>query len=184
MGRCVSRVANNLPLAGNALYLIQMRIVVDYGGISPLGRPGPAASADSGREDVLVVHVGGQGSSDKPVRSQQGPLRTRPEALDRDREVRGHENSHLSTLGPYAASGILYDTVTGANGETIAVGGRIAVDLAEVPGDPEATIRKARTVLNAAQAPGDPSAADMRVAARAYQLMQQAQSELRVNQSV
>jgi hypothetical protein len=97
--------------------------------------------------------------------------------------VRGHENAHLSALGPYAASGIVYDTAVGASGETLATGGRIAVDLAEVPGDPEATLRKARTVLNASQAPGDPSAADMRVAARAYRLMQQARAELRVDES-
>lgn len=166
-----------------------MRIVVDYGGVAPIGRASRAsraAPATSGVEEVLVVHVGRQDRSTPDVASpsQQGPLRTSPEALDRDREVRSHENAHLSTLGPYAASGILYDTVTGANGETIALGGRIAVDLSEVPGDPEATIRKARTVLNAAQAPGDPSAADMRVAARAYRLMQQARSELRVDQSV
>lgn len=160
-----------------------MRIVVDYAGMSPLGRALPAGSVARGTEEVLVVHVGRQKAPASPAQAFEGRWRTSDEALSRDREVRGHENAHLSTLGPYAASGILYDTVTGANGETIAVGGRVAVDLTAVPGDPEATIRKARTVINAAQAPGDPSAADMRVAARAYQLMQQAQSELLVDQS-
>lgn len=95
--------------------------------------------------------------------------------------MRAHEYTHLSALGPYAASGILYDTATGAEGETLAVGGRIAVDLAAVPGDPEATLRKARIILNAANAPGNPSAADQRVAARAYRLMQTAKADLRVN---
>lgn len=134
---------------------------------------------------MVVVRVGRE--SGDPVGGAGAPTgrppeaerwKTSDEAVARDRVVRGHENAHLSNLGPYAASGILYDTVTGAGGESIAVGGRIAVDLAEVPGDPEATIRKARMIIMAANAPGDPSAADMRVAARAYRLMQQAQTEL------
>jgi hypothetical protein len=84
----------------------------------------------------------------------------------------------MMALGGYAASGISYDMRTGPGGERIAVGGRIAVDMAEVPGDPRATLQKARTIYNAATAPGDPSAADMRVAADAYRLMQEAQDEL------
>jgi len=170
-------------MAGFALYLVSMRIVVDYGGTIAPVKARPAVSATRGREDVLVVHVGRSSADAGAAQPSEGRWRTSDEALNRDREVRAHENSHLSTLGPYAASGIVYDTLAGASGDTIAVGGRIAVDMSEVPGDPEATIRKARTIINAAQAPGDPSAADMQVAARAYRLMQQAQSELRVDKS-
>jgi hypothetical protein len=175
-----------------------MRIVYDY--VGPVSRlPVKPVTPVSGiRANVMVVRIGRIGddsqASDARVRgagglargmagvpsSEAGRWRTSDEALARDRHVRGHENAHLSALGPYAASGILYSTVNGAEGEAIAVGGRIAVDLAEVPGDPEATLRKARTVLNAAQAPGDPSAADMRVAARAYRLMQEARDDLAV----
>lgn len=164
-----------------------MRIVYDYVGptartsikpIPPVGRTG---------ETAIVIRIGRVGSEtrfadDLPGGgvSKTGQYKTSDEALARDHAVRGHENTHLSALGPYAASGILYDTAKGASGETVATGGRIAVDLAAVPGDPAATLRKARTVLNAAQAPGDPSAADLRVAARAYRLMQQAQAQLGV----
>ncbi|PKL23745.1 MAG: hypothetical protein CVV47_13100 [Spirochaetae bacterium HGW-Spirochaetae-3] len=165
-----------------------MRIVYDYIGASPRIPPVPRAIGDEsgrvGRESVIVVRVGREASSRPGAVADDAPddarLRTSDEARSRDRHVRGHENAHLSALGPYAASGILYETARGADGEAIAVGGRIAVDLAEVPGDPEATMRKARTVLNASQAPGDPSAADMRVAARAYRMMADAQAELRV----
>ena len=162
-----------------------MRIVYDYAGQNALGPVAPVSPIRGVRQTVVVVRVGREaadpGGSASVVAGRLPEVerwRTSDEAMARDREVRSHENAHLSTLGPYAASGIIYDTVTSASGESIAVGGRVAVDLAEVPGDPEATIRKARTVLNAAQAPGDPSAADMRVAARAYRLMQQAQAEL------
>jgi len=176
-----------------------MRIVYDYIGPGSRLPITPIAPVRSMRETVMVVRIGRIGSDERPLDAQSrgvssaaatvpegqlteaGRWKTSDEALARDAHVRGHENAHLSALGPYAASGILYATVNGADGESIAVGGRIAVDLAEVPGDPEATMRKARTVLNAAQAPGNPSAADMRVAARAYRLMQEAQAELNVD---
>ncbi|MEX2442092.1 MAG: putative metalloprotease CJM1_0395 family protein, partial [Alkalispirochaeta sp.] len=93
-------------------------------------------------------------------------------------EVRHHERSHARTLGPYATTPIMYDTARGPDGEVVATGGRIGVDLNPVPGDPEATLKKARVVLNAAHAPGSPSAADMRVAADAYRLAQQAQNDI------
>jgi hypothetical protein len=178
-----------------------MRIVYDYAGSVSRLHAKPISPVRGIRETVMVVRVGRVGSGDRPLGQRLGTAagaaaveeaggtaagrqagkaswKTSDEALARDRHVRGHENAHLSALGPYAASGILYSTARGNDGEAIAVGGRIAVDLAEVPGDPEATLRKARTVLNAAQAPGDPSAADMRVAARAYRLMQDSRQEL------
>jgi hypothetical protein len=59
------------------------------------------------------------------------------------------------------------------------VGGHVSVDLEPVPGNPEATLRKARALQRAAFAPGQPSSADMRVAAEAYRLEQEAQQEIR-----
>jgi len=147
-----------------------MRIVFD-----PLATGSARVAPSRAGAAVLVIRAGEALPPERPRYT------TTDEARERDRHVRGHEQAHLSALGPYAASAVLFDTVKGAQGETIAVGGRIAVDLAEVPGDPAATLRKARTVLQAAGAPGDPSAADLRVAARAYRLMQKAQAELRVD---
>lgn len=161
-----------------------MRIVYDYAGQNTRGPVAPIPSIRAVRQTVIVLRAGREADDIGSIAGAVAGLlpeaarwKTSDEALARDRQVRSHENAHLSTLGPYAASGIIYSTVTGADGEAIAIGGRIAVDLAEVPGDPEATIRKARTVINASQAPGNPSAADMRVAARAYRLMQEARAE-------
>jgi hypothetical protein len=92
-----------------------------------------------------------------------------------DAEVRAHEHAHVAALGKGV---VVYDTVTGPDGSTYAVGGGVAVDLSPVPGDPEATIRKARLAIQAAYAAGEPSGADMRVAAEAYQLEMAAQREL------
>lgn len=89
-------------------------------------------------------------------------------------KVKAHEKTHLAVLGGAAASGIAYTYVTGPDGGQYAVGGSVKVDLEPVPGDPEATIRKARRIRLAALAVGDPSPADMRVAARAYRMEQQA----------
>ena len=94
-----------------------------------------------------------------------------------DATVKTHEWSHLLTLGPYAAGPIAYDFIIDSEGNRYAVGGSIAVDLSPVPGDPEATARKARAVLQAAYAPGNPSAADMQVAQKAYLLLSQAEEE-------
>lgn len=95
-----------------------------------------------------------------------------------DGMVRSHEHAHMAVLGAYASSPISYTYVTLPDGSTYAVGGSIKVDLAPVPGDPEATIRKARAIMRAAQAVRSPSPADQRVAARAYQMEMQAQREL------
>jgi len=159
-----------------------MRIVVEpVGAIASAARVQPVSRVDRTGEQVFIIRmVKAMDRAGRPVDPAHPVGKLSDEALARDREVRGHEHAHLSALGPYAASGILYDTASTPDG-AVATGGRVAVDLAEVPGDPEATLRKARTVLNAAQAPGDPSAADMRVAAEAYRLMAKAESDMRVS---
>ncbi len=157
-----------------------MRIVYDTGAVDPrLPRVPPGG--EGRRVDVLVIKTdkAPQESGGVRVSGEGYELRISEEALARDREVRGHEQKHLAALGGAAAGPILYDTVTGPDGRSIAVGGRIAVDLEEVSGDPAATLRKANAVLAAARAPGDPSAADLRVAARADRLAQKARAELR-----
>lgn len=161
-----------------------MRIVYDYGTTGP--RVPHASPSDRGRRETVVVisarregTEGALGEGGISIDGADYKVRVSDEALARDREVRAHENAHLAALGGAAASGIVYDTATGPGGESIAVGGRIAVDLAEVPGDPAATLRKARSVIAAANAPNDPSAADQRTAARAYALYRKAAEEMR-----
>jgi hypothetical protein len=93
----------------------------------------------------------------------------------RDAEVRAHEHAHAAARGNGV---IVYQTVVGPDGVAYAVGGGISVDLAPVPGDPEATLRKAKAAIQAAYAVGMPSAADMKVAAEAYQLEIAAQKQI------
>ena len=142
------------------------------------GRSGAVGPA--GGEKVLVVSaVRKTEATAQALPSENGyEVVISDEALARNSEVRAHERSHLAALGPAAASGIIYHTVKGPGGETIAVGGRIAVDLSEVPGDPAATLRKALSVIAAANAPSRSSAGDQRTAARAYALAIQARQQL------
>jgi hypothetical protein len=95
-----------------------------------------------------------------------------------DLEVRAHEATHIAALGVLAGGGPSFDYLIGPNGERYAVGGSVRVNLNPVPGDPEATIRRAKVIIQAAYAVGMPSAADVRVAAEAYEMEMEAKREL------
>jgi hypothetical protein len=96
----------------------------------------------------------------------------------RDAEVRAHEQAHMSAVDGYARGGPHYIYILGPDGRLYAVGGSIDVDLSPIPNNPEATIHKARIIRRAALAVMDPSPADLRIAARAYQMEMEAQKEL------
>lgn len=95
-----------------------------------------------------------------------------------DAEVRAHEAAHLAALGAAAGGGASYSYVIGPDGERYAVGGSVPAATRSVPGDPEATIRKAKILIQAAYAVALPSSADIRVAAAAYRMEMEAQKEL------
>ena len=101
---------------------------------------------------------------------------------ERDREVRAHEQAHASVGGRYAGSPN-YSYARGPNGVSYAVGGHVDVDVAEVPGDPAATLAKMQVVQRAAMAPQNPSPQDRAVAAKAMQQAAQARAELAASES-
>jgi len=97
---------------------------------------------------------------------------------DRDREVRTHEQAHLSAAGGIAARGASFQFVTGPDGQRYAVGGEVGIDTSKVEGDPTATLRKADAIRRAAMAPAQPSAQDFNVASMAAAMARQASVEL------
>jgi hypothetical protein len=105
------------------------------------------------------------------------------ELAARDREVRAHEQAHAAVAGQYASSPT-YSFVRGPDGVSYAVGGEVSIDTSPIPGDPEATLRKAQQLRRAANAPADPSSQDANVAAQAAQMEQQARAELREQQAI
>ncbi|MBN2025044.1 MAG: hypothetical protein JW809_19865 [Pirellulales bacterium] len=94
-----------------------------------------------------------------------------------DREVRAHEQAHLSVAGPYAKGGARFEYQEGPDGRRYAVGGEVALDTSP-EADPEDTIRKAQVIRAAALAPAEPSAQDRRVAAAAANMESTARAEL------
>ncbi len=95
----------------------------------------------------------------------------------RDREVRAHEQAHAIVGGQYAGAPS-YTYQTGPDNQRYAVGGEVAIDVAPVEGDPEATIDKMSIVIAAALAPAEPSPQDRKVAALAQSQLTQAMAEL------
>jgi hypothetical protein len=97
---------------------------------------------------------------------------------ERDKEVRAHEQAHLSAAGPHARGGPTYEYQRGPDGQRYAVGGEVQIDVSPVDGDPEATIAKMQVVRAAALAPAEPSAQDRKVAATATKTEAAARAEL------
>lgn len=129
-------------------------------------------------------------TADDPSRTERSPAgaaeeRLRLAALDeliqRDREVRAHEQAHAAAGGGYAGAPS-YTYSRGPDGRLYAVGGEVGIDTAPVPGDPAATLRKMEVVQRAALAPAEPSAQDLRIAAEAQVQAMQARLELAVQQ--
>lgn len=94
-----------------------------------------------------------------------------------DRQVKAHEQAHASVGGSYAGSPS-FSYKTGPNGVRYAVAGEVPIDTSAVPGNPQATLRKAEQVARAALAPADPSSTDRRIAASAQALAAKARFEI------
>jgi len=105
-------------------------------------------------------------------------LRIVDELKQIDTNVRNHEMAHVAAGGAYITSGANFSYQRGPDGKNYAVGGEVGIDVAPIPGDPEATIRKMRQVRQAALAPGDPSPQDRKVAANAASQSLKSLSEL------
>ena len=95
----------------------------------------------------------------------------------RDKEVRNHEQAHLTAAGGRAAGGPEYTYQKGPDGKQYAVGGSVHVSLESGSGDPDADMRNARAVQRAALAPAGPSGQDAIVAAKAGQTLARAAAE-------
>lgn len=86
-----------------------------------------------------------------------------------DRNVRAHEQAHLSVGADLVRGGPSYSYETGPDERRYAVSGEVSIDVS--PGkSPQETIPKAQHIRSTALAPADPSAQDYRVAAAASQM--------------
>ena len=95
---------------------------------------------------------------------------------ERDRQVRQHEQAHMTAGAGMITSGASFTYQKGPDGVNYAVGGEVGISTA--PGrTPDETIQRAQQIQAAALAPADPSGQDRAVAAKAAQMAQQAQME-------
>ena len=102
--------------------------------------------------------------------------------MDRDQEVRTHEQAHQAAGGQYASSPT-YQFSMGPDGKRYATGGEVSIDIGTIPGDPEATIAKMQQVRAAALAPAEPSAQDLSVARSAAAKEAQARKAMMTSSS-
>ncbi len=142
--------------------------------LSPEGRK--AASGYCAKKE----EVSGTNEPAKNKQIQQDEKRI-AELKKRDREVREHEQAHLSAAGSLASGGASLTYETGPDGKQYATGGEVSIDAS--PGrTPEETVGKAKTVRRAALAPRDPSPQDRKIAAAASQMEARAHAELAAEQ--
>lgn len=94
----------------------------------------------------------------------------------RDREVRSHEQAHISAANGLAGSP-KFELKSGPDGRQYAVNGEVSIDVS--PGrTPQETLKRAATIRAAASAPAQPSGQDQNIAARAAQMAADARVEL------
>jgi SprA-related family len=141
---------------------------------------GGAQSVDRGGDQALQNAAVERRAEQERQQAERDQIQ---ELSARDREVRAHEQAHAAVAGQYGSSPT-YSFVRGPDGVSYAVGGEVKIDTSPIPGDPEATLRKAQQLRRAANAPADPSSQDSSVAAQAAQMEQQARAELREQQAI
>lgn len=130
-----------------------------------------ARESSSGQKTSDAAKLTDEVATDSRTQAQVAKLKAT------DRAVRAHEQAHISAAGGYAKGGASFSYTRGPDGRLYAVGGEVRIDASPVPGDPDATIRKAQVVRQAAMAPANPSGQDRSVAAAASQMAQEARVE-------
>jgi len=140
----------------------------------------PTASPDQNIQQIPVVKTDNAKSTDnkKTGELSESDLKIIIQLKQRDAEVKAHEAAHMAAAGGIATGGASFEYQQGPDGVQYAIGGEVNIDTSSVPGDPDATLRKADTIRRAALAPAEPSGPDMQVAASATAMAAQAQAEL------
>ena len=124
-----------------------------------------------------------QSQQERNEQQEQTEERQDVEQLKRiDREVRAHETAHAAVGGQLAGAPQLSFT-TGPDGKRYAVSGEVSIDTSKVANNPQATIDKMLQVQRAALAPASPSSQDLKVAAIANQVANQARVELNLQRN-
>ncbi|QPR53723.1 putative metalloprotease CJM1_0395 family protein [Aeromonas allosaccharophila] len=146
------------------------------------GQPAPTTLPDN--RFVEATGEEGQRKQQDPKQQEQQQRQEQQvqDLIERDQEVRTHEQAHQSAGGEYASSPT-YQFTQGPDGKRYATGGEVQIDTSAVPGDPAATIAKMQQIRSAALAPAEPSAQDLAVARSAAASEAKARKEMMAEQS-
>jgi len=154
-----------------ALILFAMNI----SGVTPSGNL-YASTANQGRGVSSPSSAGSRASSQASQQLTPDEQKQVQKLKERDRQVRQHEQAHMTAGAGLVTSGASFTYQKGPDGVNYAIGGEVGISTS--PGrTPDETIQRARQIRAAALAPADPSGQDRAVAAQASQMEQQAQME-------
>ncbi len=126
--------------------------------------PAETASTDGSDETTSQDSTAAKGPDGEPLDDQE--LQLLNDLKSSDRDIRQHEQAHLSAAGGYARGGARFEYERGPDGNQYAVGGEVSIDSSS-ESTPEKTIQKMQVVQRAALAPREPSSQDRRVASQA-----------------
>ncbi|MFM5848552.1 putative metalloprotease CJM1_0395 family protein [Aeromonas veronii] len=146
------------------------------------GQPAPTTLPDNRFVEATGEDRQRKQQDPKQQEQQQRQEQQIQDLVERDKEVRTHEQAHQSAGGEYASSPT-YQFTQGPDGKRYATGGEVQIDTSVVPGDPAATIAKMQQIRAAALAPAEPSAQDLAVARSAAASEAKARKELMAEQS-
>lgn len=135
--------------------------------------PNSARAADSRAASADGASVPAAKTDELTAQEQQQVLQLK----QIDRQVRAHEQAHLSVGGDLVRGGASFTYQTGPDQQRYAVAGEVSIDVS--PADtPQETLPKAAHIRAAALAPADPSAQDQSVAAQAERMAGEARMEI------
>ncbi len=99
-----------------------------------------------------------------------------------DSQVRRHELTQKAIAGSYARGSVSFDYVTGPDGKKYAKEGHIKIDTRPIPNNPEATIRKARSIRSVGLTSTNTSSPNRSVSAEIAKIERDARMELKTEQ--
>jgi len=178
----------NIPGAGKGIELPKDEYIPSFPQLSVQEESAPQdeeppATDETGKTEAEAEEQAQNQEDDKNGELSPEDKRVVVDMQARDREVRAHEQAHVSVGGRYVTSGPTYEYEKGPDKKQYAVGGEVGIDSSPVKNDPEATIAKMQIVRAAALAPPDPSGQDRAVASAASREEGLARAELREQRS-
>lgn len=157
----------------------------------PSDKKNQGANSTKAADELTVSAAAREAQSKWDIRNQYKKLKAKQEGdltaeekkqLEKykaaDREVRAHEQAHLSAAGNLAVSGASFQFATGPDGACYAMSGEVNIDTSPIPNNPAAMPQKAQQIESAAMAPAQPSPQDRSVAAQAASMAAKARHEM------